>query len=640
MAKQMKAKNLGSGFFFWMLVILMAVFLAQMFTPASKPAELKYSDFKQYIRDGRIVEIAISQEKINGTYIDDSGANKKFEVVPITDPNLVEELEKHNVVFRGKIEKHVFASILLNFGPILLIIVIWILIARQMRSGGQQAMTFGRSRAQIVTKDKVKITFNDVAGLDEVKEELQEIIEFLKNPKKFQHLGGKIPKGVLLYGLPGTGKTMLAKAVAGEAGAPFFSASGSEFVEMFVGVGASRVRDLFDKARKNSPAVIFIDELDAVGRHRFSGIGGGHDEREQTLNQLLIEMDGFDTTEGTILIAATNRPDVLDPALLRPGRFDRHIAVPVPDVKGREEILRVHTRKIKVAPHVDMSVLARRTPGFVGSDIANLANEAALLAARRDKEAVEMEDFEEAIDRVLTGPQRKSRVISEREKKIIAFHEAGHTLVAKFMPGSDPIHKVSVIPRGPALGYTLQLPTEDRYLVSYDEIVTKITVLLGGRTAEELTFKQITTGAQNDLQQATDIAYKIVSQYGMSKKIGPISLRKDEQQVFLGRDLMRERQYSEKTQQTIDEEVKTIIECAHRKAAEILKERQPALNKIAAVLLEKENLDGEEVDVIIRETLGVEPIVKSQTNEETQHNVDKKGEKKLEEDKNKQAKKD
>ena len=637
MAKQNKVKKLGSGLFFWMLVILMAVFLAQMFTPASKPAELKYSDFKRYIRDGRIVEIAISEGKISGTYVDDSGANKEFGVVPITDPNLVEELEEHNVAFHGKVEKHVFASILLNFGPILLFIVIWILIARQMRAGGQQAMTFGRSRTHIITKDKIKIGFDDVAGLDEAKEELQEIIEFLKNPKKFQRLGGKIPKGVLLYGLPGTGKTMLAKAVAGEAGVPFFSASGPEFVEMFVGVGASRIRDLFEKARKSSPAVIFIDELDAVGRHRFSGIGGGHDEREQTLNQLLIEMDGFDTTEGTILIAATNRPDVLDPALLRPGRFDRHIAVPVPDVKGREEILSVHTRKIKMAPEVNLNVLARRTPGFVGSDIANLANEAALLAARRNKDMVEMEDFEEAIDRVLAGPQRKSRVISEHEKKIIAFHEAGHTLVAKFMPGSDPIHKVSIIPRGPALGYTLQLPTEDRYLVSYDEIVTKITVLLGGRTAEELTFNQVTTGAQNDLEQATDIAYKIVSQYGMSKKIGPISLKKDEQEIFLGRDFLREKQYSEKTQQTIDEEVMTIIESAHHKATGILKERQPALDEIAAALLEKENLDGDEVDVIIKETLGIEPLVKARKSDEAQC---QKGEKKLEEGENRQAKKD
>ena len=637
MAKQNKVKKLGSGLFFWMLVILMAVFLAQMFTPASKPAELKYSDFKRYIRDGRIVEIAISEGKIDGTYVDDSGANKEFGVVPITDPNLVEELEEHNVAFHGKVEKHVFASILLNFGPILLFIVIWILIARQMRAGGQQAMTFGRSRTQIITKDKIKIGFDDVAGLDEAKEELQEIIEFLKNPKKFQRLGGKIPKGVLLYGLPGTGKTMLAKAVAGEAGVPFFSASGPEFVEMFVGVGASRIRDLFEKARKSSPAVIFIDELDAVGRHRFSGISGGHDEREQTLNQLLIEMDGFDTTEGTILIAATNRPDVLDPALLRPGRFDRHIAVPVPDVKGREEILSVHTRKIKMAPEVNLNVLARRTPGFVGSDIANLANEAALLAARRNKDMVEMEDFEEAIDRVLAGPQRKSRVISEHEKKIIAFHEAGHTLVAKFMPGSDPIHKVSIIPRGPALGYTLQLPTEDRYLVSYDEIVTKITVLLGGRTAEELTFNQVTTGAQNDLEQATDIAYKIVSQYGMSKKIGPISLKKDEQEIFLGRDFLREKQYSEKTQQTIDEEVMTIIESAHHKATGILKERQPALDEIAAALLEKENLDGDEVDVIIKETLGIEPLVKARKSDEAQC---QKGEKKLEEGENRQAKKD
>jgi len=468
---------------------------------------------------------------------------------------------------------------------------------KQLQGGGKQVAAFGRSKAKMQGGKKTKITFQDVAGCDEAKEELKEIIEFLKDPAKFQKLGGKIPKGVILYGAPGTGKTLLAKAVSGEAGVPFFSSSGSEFVEMFVGVGASRVRDLFDQGRKNAPCLLFIDELDAVGRHRFAGIGGGHDEREQTLNQLLVEMDGFDTKEGVILIAATNRPDVLDRALLRPGRFDRHIVVPIPDLKGREEILSVHSRNIKLAPEVNLMVIARRTPGFVGADLANLMNEAALLAARKSKPAVEMADLEEAIDRLIAGPERKSRMISDREKKIVAYHESGHALIAKLIPGSDPIHKVSIIPRGPSLGYTLQLPTEDRYLTTKSEILTKITVLLGGRAAEEIIFNEITTGAENDLVKVTEITQKMVCEYGMSEKLGPLTLRKREEELFLGRDIMqRERMYSEKTAQLIDEEVKTIIKECEDRGIKILKENIDKLRILAEKLIEKEMLEGDEVD--------------------------------------------
>jgi cell division protease FtsH len=449
-------------------------------------------------------------------------------------------------------------------------------------------------------KNKSDVTFKDVAGCDEVKEELQEIIEFLKDPKKFQRLGGKIPKGVLLYGPPGTGKTLLAKAVAGEAGVPFFSASGSEFVEMFVGVGASRVRDLFEQGRKHAPCLLFIDELDAVGRHRFAGIGGGHDEREQTLNQLLVELDGFDTTEGVILIAATNRPDVLDPALLRPGRFDRHIVVPVPDIKGREEILKVHTRKVKLAPDVDLVIIAQRTPGFVGADLANLVNEAALLASRKNKDAVDMSDFDEAVEKVMAGPARKSRVISEREKKIIAYHESGHALVAKLTPGCDPVHKISLIPRGPALGYTLQLPAEDKYIISKQELLNKISVLLGGRIAEKLVFNDLTTGAQNDLSKATDIATKMVTEYGMSEKIGPLTLRKREEEIFLGRDyLSKEKLYSEYTAKLIDDEIKNIIETCSQNVEKLLSENIKKLDALANKLIEKEVLEGKEIDEIV-----------------------------------------
>ncbi|GAF78755.1 unnamed protein product, partial [marine sediment metagenome] len=426
------------------------------------------------------------------------------------------------------------------------------------------------------------------------------------DPQKFQKLGGKIPKGVILYGAPGTGKTLLAKAIAGEAEVPFFSSSGSEFVEMFVGIGASRVRDLFEQGRKNAPCLLFIDEIDAVGRHRFAGIGGGHDEREQTLNQLLVEMDGFDTKEGVILLAATNRPDVLDPALLRAGRFDRHVVVPMPDLKGREGILKVHVRNIKVNPEVDLKVIARRTPGFTGADIANLVNEAALLAARRNRTTVNMPEFEEAIDRVIAGPERKSRMISEREKKIIAYHEAGHTLVAKLIPDSDPIHKVSIMPRGPALGYTLQMPLEDKYLTTKSEILSKLVVLLGGRSAEILRFNEMTTGAQNDLTKATEIALKMICEYGMSEKLGPLNLRKKEEEMFLGRDIMsREKMYSEKTAQVIDEEVKRIINESAAKAQNLLKENFSRLKLLAEKLIEHEILRGEEVDKI----LGIKTVV-------------------------------
>jgi len=587
------------GLFLWLIIILVAMLFARSMRPPEYK-EIDYSEFKTYLKSGRVLECLISEAIIRGTFRNEKEELVKFKTVPVEDPKLVEELEAYGVKYKGEVRRNWFSVVLFNFGPILLFIFIWWMLIRSMQAGGKQAMSFGRTRAKLLDQSKKRVTFSDVAGVDEAKEELQEIIAFLKDPKKFQRLGGKIPKGVLLYGAPGTGKTLLAKAVAGEAGVPFFSASGSEFVEMFVGVGASRVRDLFAQGRKNAPCLLFVDELDAVGRHRFAGIGGGHDEREQTLNQLLVEMDGFDTKEGVILIAATNRPDVLDPALLRPGRFDRHIMVPNPDLKGREEILKVHTRHIKLAPEVDLKVIARRTPGFVGSDIANLVNEAALLAAREEKKAVGMKELEEAIDRVIAGPQRKSRMISEREKKIIAYHEAGHTLVARLIPGTDPIHKVSIIPRGPALGYTLQLPLEDKYLSTKTEITNKLTVLLGGRAAEELTFNELTTGAENDLHQATEIANKMVCEYGMSDKVGPLTLRKKESEIFLGRDFIKEKAYSEKTAQMIDQEVKKIVEDCRDNARELLGKNKAKLDALAKALIEKEILVGEEVEEILK----------------------------------------
>jgi len=598
-------KNELKSLISWILLFFLMFLFIRGLREMQAEKEIPYSEFKSLLREGRILEVKIKSDTLIGKYIEDINTNKisLFKTYRVAeDTKLVEELENKNVKFTAVAERGGwFWSVLLNFGPVILIFILWFLWTKQLQSGGKQAMMFGKSRARLyMGKNKSDVTFKDVAGCDEVKEELQEIIEFLKDPKKFQRLGGKIPKGVLLYGPPGTGKTLLAKAVAGEAGVPFFSASGSEFVEMFVGVGAARVRDLFEQGRKHAPCLLFIDELDAVGRHRFAGIGGGHDEREQTLNQLLVELDGFDTTEGVILIAATNRPDVLDPALLRPGRFDRHIVVPVPDIKGREEILKVHTRKVRLAPDVNLSIIAQRTPGFVGADLANLVNEAALLAARKNKDAVDMSDFDEAIEKVMAGPARRSRVISEREKKIIAYHESGHALVAKLIPGCDPVHKISLIPRGPALGYTLQLPTEDKYIISKRELLNKISVLLGGRVAEKLIFNDITTGAQNDLAKATEIATKMVTEYGMSEKIGPLTLRKREEEIFLGRDyLTKEKMYSEYTAKLIDDEVKNIIETCSQNVEKLLSENIKKLDALANKVIEKEVLEGKEIDEII-----------------------------------------
>jgi len=594
----MKNKNLRP-LIVWFTIFLLLIIFSQSLRRQFVEPEIDYSTFKDYLKKGKIASITIRPELIRGEYIE---GDKKinFRTIPLDDPKLLEELEQYHVKqYRGEVGGRWWSTFLINFGPVILLVFLWFFMIRQMQGGGKQVLAFGRSRAKLYAEKKMKVTFRDVAGCDEVKEELQEIIEFLKDPVKFQRLGGKIPKGVLLYGAPGTGKTLLARAVAGEAGVPFFSSSGSEFVEMFVGVGASRVRDLFEQGRKNAPCLLFVDELDAVGRHRFAGIGGGHDEREQTLNQILVEMDGFDTREGVILIAATNRPDVLDPALLRPGRFDRHIIVPIPDLKGREEILEVHTRNIKLDKSVDLNVIARRTPGFVGADLANLVNESALLAARRNKNYVEMAELEEAIDRVIAGPQRKSRMISDREKKIIAYHEAGHALIAKLTPGSDPIHKVSIIPRGPALGYTLQLPLEDRYLTTRSEIIDKIVVLLGGRCAEKLIFDDVTTGAQNDLTKATEIVTRMVCEYGMSKRLGPLSFRKKEEEIFFGRDILRDRGYSEKTAQIIDEEVKKIINSCLLQACKLLEKNRHKLEALAEKLIEREILEGEEVEKIL-----------------------------------------
>jgi cell division protease FtsH len=595
-------QNRLSFIIMWGCVFVLLLYFIKSVGQVNTEKDLKYSEFITQLKAGNITDVTISENQIRGEYMINgkAGDKLKFKTVPMPDANLVGMLEQYKVPqFSSELGKSWFATVLLNFGPVLLLALLWLWWMRGMQSGGKQVMQFGRSKAKLQSVKKTKITFSDVAGCDEAKEELQEIIEFLKDPAKFQKLGGKIPKGVLLYGAPGTGKTLLAKAVAGEAGVPFFSSSGSEFVEMFVGVGASRVRDLFEQGRRSAPCLLFIDEIDAVGRHRFSGIGGGHDEREQTLNQLLVEMDGFDTKEGVILIAATNRPDVLDPALLRPGRFDRQIGVPSPDLRGRGEILKVHSKGVKLSDKVDLMVIARRTPGFVGADLANLVNEAALLAARKNREAVEMSDMEEAIDRVIAGPQSKSRMMSETEKKIIAYHESGHTLVAKYTPGTDPVHKVSIIPRGPALGYTLQLPLEDKYLTTKQEILGKLAVLLGGRVAEELIFNEITTGAENDLSKATNIAMKMVAEFGMSEKIGPLSLKRPDAEIFLGRDISREPRFSEKTSEVIDEEVKRLVEESKSRAENILREHIDKLKLLAEKLIEKEILDGEEVAALI-----------------------------------------
>ena len=587
-----QTKNLA----LWLLIIVGFIYLWLIASEKSKVIDVDYSDFKQAIKERRVSDIEISPDLIFGTIVKD-GKTNKFKTVPVEDPKLVEDMENNSIKYKGQKKRGWFIELILTALPWLLFLGLWyFLFFRGASMGGKQIFSFGRSRARLQTDKSKKVTFADVAGVEESKEELKEIIQFLKDPAKFQKLGGKIPKGVLLVGPSGTGKTLLAKAVAGEAGVPFFASSGSEFVEMFVGVGASRVRDLFDMGRKNAPCVLFIDEIDAVGRHRGAGYGGGHDEREQTLNQLLVEMDGFDTKEGVILLAATNRPDVLDSALLRSGRFDRHIMVPVPDIKGREEILRVHSKNIKLSESADLSIIAKRTPGFVGADLANLVNEAALIAARRNKEAVEMPELEESIDRVMSGPELKSRKISDNERRIIAIHESGHAIVAKMLPNVEKVHKISIIPRGMALGYTIQLPTEDKYLVTKNEILGKVTVLLGGRAAEKLIFSDITTGSENDLKIATNLVFNMICIYGMSEKLGNVTLRKREEDVFLGRDIFaHEKMYSEKTAQLIDEEMKRIIDDAFNKATELIKNNLNKLNRLAESLVEKEILEGAEL---------------------------------------------
>ncbi len=586
----------------WALAFIFLIAVFQNVKTVPIEGEIPYSEFKSKLRNGQISHVRVRQDLIRGEYKDANGQQKRFRVLPLPDLKLVEDLETYKVAhFQGEPDRSWVTSLIVTVGWIVLFCRLWwLLVVRQVQIGGKQALSFGRSKAKLVDDKKKKTTFADVAGCDESKEELQEIVEFLKSPDKFQKLGGKMPRGVLLFGAPGTGKTLLARAVAGEAGVPFFSASASEFVEMFVGVGASRVRDLFDQAKKAAPAVIFIDELDAVGRHRFAGIGGGHDEREQTLNQLLIELDGFEQNQGIILIAATNRPDVIDPALLRPGRFDRQVHIPLPHLKGREEILKVHAKNVKMGPDGDLAVLARRTPGFSGADLANVINEAALLAARKGKEFVDLSDLEESTERVMAGPKRRTSVMSEREKKIVAYHESGHTLVAKLLKGTDPVHKVSIISRGHALGYTLQLPTEDKVLTTRTEILNRLAVLLGGRCAEDITFSEITTGAADDLAKASSFATRMVTEFGMSELIGPLSLKKPDAEVFLGRDISQKGGYSERTAQLIDQEVKRLVEEAQSKARDLLQKHRAILDDLAAKLFDREVLTGEDIDAILQ----------------------------------------
>jgi len=585
----------------WLVISLMMILLFNMFNKPRPMAEkINFSDFIAQVEAGKVTSVTIQGNDITGKFEGKDG--KEFRTYkPYSDADLTEKLLDKKVTINAKPEEEKFSwfSIFISWFPLLLLVGIWIFFMRQMQVGGGKAMSFGKSRAKLLTEAQGKITFEDVAGIEEAKEELNEIIAFLKDPKKFTKLGGRIPKGVLLMGPPGTGKTLLARAIAGEAGVPFFSISGSDFVEMFVGVGASRVRDLFLQGKKSAPCIIFIDEIDAVGRHRGAGLGGGHDEREQTLNQLLVEMDGFESNEGVILIAATNRPDVLDPALLRPGRFDRQVVVPRPDVKGREMILKVHARKVPLSPDVDLEVIARGTPGFSGADLANVVNEAALLAARADKTVVESIDFDNAKDKVLMGVERRSMVISDEEKKSTAYHEAGHTLVAKLVPGTDPVHKVSIIPRGRALGVTMQLPIEDKHSYSREVLLARIAVLMGGRAAEDLIFNTFTTGAGNDIEQATEMARKMVCEWGMSDKMGPLSFGKKDEQIFLGREMATHKNYSEATAVEIDTEIKRIVDESYERALTLLKENIHNLHNLSECLIEKENLTGAEVDEII-----------------------------------------
>ena len=584
----------------WLVLALVFFVIFSVFSKQyRREPEVIFSEFMGAVERGDVREVVIQGNDIQGKY----KSGEQFRTFAPDDPELVKTLREKQVQIAAKPESESpwYMMLLLNWFPMLLLIGVWVFFMRQMQVGGGKAMSFGKSRAKLLTENQHRVTFSDVAGVDEAKDELQEIIEFLKDPKKFTKLGGRIPKGCLLVGAPGTGKTLLARAIAGEAGVPFFSISGSDFVEMFVGVGASRVRDLFVQGKKKAPCIIFIDEIDAVGRHRGAGLGGGHDEREQTLNQLLVEMDGFESNDGVILIAATNRPDVLDPALLRPGRFDRHVVVPRPDIRGREGILQVHIRKVPLSTDVDVSVLARSTPGFTGADLENLVNEAALLAARNDKEKVDMLDLELAKDKVMMGAERRSMIISDEEKRNTAYHEAGHALVAKLLPGADPIHKVTIIPRGMALGLTQQLPMDEKHTYPREYLLNNLVILFGGRVAEELVLEHMTTGAGNDIEKATDLARRMVCEWGMSEKLGPMTFGKKEEEIFLGRDFTQKVDYSESTAIEIDSEVRRIIQESYHRAKDLLKTNLRLLHKVAEKLLEKEVLDGSEIDAIVRE---------------------------------------
>ena len=584
---------------FYLLIIMVIIWMFDLYGEKnSKPADISYTSFMQHVQQDEIKQVTIVDNVISGKLKD----GKEFSTVAPNDSKLVEKLEAKKVDIKAELPPQPpwWMSILSSILPMLIIVGLWFMLMNQGGAGGGKVMNFGKSRARRYDEEKLKITFKDVAGAEEAKQELEEVVEFLKHPQKYNDLGAKIPKGVLLYGPPGTGKTLLAKAVAGEAGVPFFSISGSDFVEMFVGVGASRVRDLFDQAKKSAPCIVFIDEIDAVGRQRGAGLGGGHDEREQTLNQLLVEMDGFSANEGIIMIAATNRPDILDPALLRPGRFDRQIVVDRPDIKGRTEILKVHVKGKPIGPDVNLDVIAQRTPGFTGADLSNLVNEAALLTARKDKKAINMPEMEEAAERVIMGPERKSRVISDKEKRLTAYHEGGHTIVGMLLEHTDPVHKVTIIPRGRAGGYTLSLPKEDKYYATRSEMLDELKVLLGGRVAEALVLKEISSGASNDLQRATQLARQMICEYGMSENIGPVTFGHRQDQVFLGRDIARDKDYSEEVAAEIDKEVRSFMEDAYAATEKLLSDNIDKLHVIAKALMEKETLEEEEINQLVQ----------------------------------------
>lgn len=584
---------------FYLLIIIVAIWMIDYYSASTvSKTDITYSAFMKHVQQDEVKQVTIVDNVISGKLKD----GKDFSTVAPSDDSLIPTLRARDIEIKAELPPQPpwWTTILSSLLPMLLIVGIWFMLMQQSQGGGGRVMNFGKSRARRYDEDNIKITFKDVAGADEAKQELEEVVEFLKHPKKYNDLGAKIPKGVLLYGPPGTGKTLLAKAVAGEAGVPFFSISGSDFVEMFVGVGASRVRDLFEQAKKSAPCIVFIDEIDAVGRQRGAGLGGGHDEREQTLNQLLVEMDGFVANEGIIMIAATNRPDILDPALLRPGRFDRQIVVDRPDIKGRQEILKVHVKGKPISSEVELGVIARRTPGFTGADLSNLVNEAALMAARKNKNKIDMPEMEEAAERVIMGPERRSRVISDKEKRLTAYHEGGHTLVGMLLDNTDPVHKVTIIPRGRAGGYTLSLPKEDRYYATRSEMLDELKVLLGGRVAEALVLKEISSGASNDLQRATSLARQMICEYGMSPELGPMTFGHRQDQVFLGRDIGRDKDYSEEVAAKIDKEIRKFIDEAYQKTESLLNENMDKLHLIADALIERETLEGEEIDQLMK----------------------------------------